>query len=153
MAGLHAGYGPVQVLRGVDIRIAPGEIVGVGGLNGAGKTTLLRALSGVIPRTCERALSAGRSLPARPEDVARAGIVHVPEGRQVFRELSVLDNLRYGAAAVARPETGVLDSVLEHLPPAAGVVRPPGRTAQRRRAADARHRPRTDGPADAAHGR
>lgn len=100
--GLRAGYGAVPVLRGVDIDIRQGEIVGLAGLNGVGKTTLLRALSGVIPRSCDRMLFTGEELPARPDAVARLGLVHVPEGRRVFGSLTVLDNLRYGAVAAAK---------------------------------------------------
>ncbi len=98
--GLRAGYNGIPVLRGCGLDIRPGETVGIAGLNGAGKTTLLRALSGVIPRSCDRALFRGERLPARPDAVARRGLVHVPEGRRVFPNLTVRENLRYGAAAV-----------------------------------------------------
>src|SRR6476469_8132428 len=95
--GLRAGYDGVPVLRGCALEIGAGETVGLAGLNGAGKTTLLRALSGVIPRSCDRALFGWERLPARPDAVARRGLVHVPEGRRVFANLTVRDNLRYGA--------------------------------------------------------
>jgi branched-chain amino acid transport system ATP-binding protein len=100
--GLHAGYDGIPVLRGCELDIRQGETVALAGLNGAGKTTLLRALSGVIPRSCDRALFGGERLPARPDVVARRGLVHVPEGRRVFPNLTVRENLRYGAAAVGK---------------------------------------------------
>ena len=95
--GLVAAYGPVTVLRGVDLDVGEGEVVAVLGPNGAGKTTLLRALSGGC-RASGRATFAGRDLLGlAPDRVARLGIAHVPEGRGTFAELSVRDNLRIGA--------------------------------------------------------
>lgn len=116
VSGLRAGYGGVPVLHGCDLEIREGETVGIAGLNGAGKTTLLRALSGAIPRSCDRALLRGDRLPSRPDAVARLGLVHVPEGRKVFPTLTVRENLRYGAVAAgkaggaAREERRVLDA-------------------------------------------
>lgn len=94
---LSAGYGPVTVLRGVDLDVSEGEVVAVLGPNGAGKTTLLRALSGGC-RARGRVTFDGRELIGlAPDRVARLGIAHVPEGRGTFAELSVRDNLRIGA--------------------------------------------------------
>lgn len=100
--GLRAGYGATPVLLGVDLDVGPGEVVGVAGLNGVGKTTLLRALSGVIRRSADRLLLGGTPLPAGARRIAAAGLIHVPEGRRVFADLSVIDNLRYGVGAVGR---------------------------------------------------
>ena len=95
---LEAGYGDVQVLWGVDLSVQPGEIACVVGSNGAGKTTLLRTISGLLPARAGRIDFAGKSLTgASPETVLRAGIAHVPEGRRLFRGLSVRDNLLLGA--------------------------------------------------------
>ncbi len=96
--GLEAGYGDVQVLWGVDLSVNAGEIACVVGSNGAGKTTLLRTISGLLTPTGGRVGFAGRDLAgATPEAVLRAGIAHVPEGRRLFRGLSVKDNLLLGA--------------------------------------------------------
>lgn len=95
--GIHAGYGRVEILHGVSVSVAPGEIVSLIGPNGAGKSTLLRAATGMIRlsrgsvRLGERDLT-GASI----ETIARAGVAHVPEGRRLFPGLSVQDNLRLG---------------------------------------------------------
>jgi branched-chain amino acid transport system ATP-binding protein len=94
---LIARYGAVQALHGLSLTVDDGEIVAVLGANGAGKTTTLRAVSGTVVRQGTIAF-AGRSIArSTPEDVARLGIAHVPEGRGTFAELSVLENLRLGA--------------------------------------------------------
>jgi branched-chain amino acid transport system ATP-binding protein len=94
---VHARYGPVQALSGVSLSVGEGEVVAVLGGNGAGKTTTLRAISGLVT-TSGRVRFAGKGITrAAPERVARAGVAHVPEGRGIFRELSVHENLRLGA--------------------------------------------------------
>lgn len=96
--GLEAGYGDVQVLWGLDLSVGVGEIACVVGSNGAGKTTLLRTISGLVKARAGSVRFAGDELAgASPEAVLRAGIAHVPEGRRLFRGLSVRDNLLLGA--------------------------------------------------------
>ena len=96
--GLMSGYGRIQVLRGVSLRVSEGEIVALVGSNGAGKTTLLRAISGIQPIGGGRILFAGEAIEREPAHLRVAmGMAHVPEGRQVFAPLSVADNLRLGA--------------------------------------------------------
>ena len=102
VTGLRAAYGSAVVLSSVDLSVRPGEVVGLVGRNGAGKTTTLRAISGAIPRSAEGLSFDGASLPARPNRVARRGVIHVPEGRMVLRSLTVEENLAFGAAAVGR---------------------------------------------------
>lgn len=102
VAGLRAAYGSAVVLAGVDLTVGPGEVVGLVGRNGAGKTTTLRAISGAIPRSAGGLSFEGAPLPARPDRVARRGVIHVPEGRLVLRGLTVEENLAFGAAAVGR---------------------------------------------------
>jgi branched-chain amino acid transport system ATP-binding protein len=96
---LDVRYGGVHAVRDLSFDVAPGEIVGLIGANGAGKSSTLHAIMGVAPATGGVEL-AGRSLRGRrPEDVARAGVALVPEGRRIFAELTVEENLRLGLAA------------------------------------------------------
>ncbi len=105
VGALRAGYGQVQVLDGIDLEVAAGEIVVVLGANGAGKTTTLRALSGMIPAKGTIRFDGADILGKRPEDLVRVGIAHVPQGRGTFPELTVLENLRVGG--FARPAAEV----------------------------------------------
>jgi branched-chain amino acid transport system ATP-binding protein len=93
-----AGYGDVQVLWGIDLAVPAGKIVCLVGSNGAGKSTLLRTISGLIRPRRGHIRFAGRDLAgATPDRVLGAGIAHVPEGRRLFRGLTVRDNLLLGA--------------------------------------------------------
>ena len=93
-------YGAVEVLRDVTVEVGEGEIVAVLGANGAGKTTLLRTLSGVLVQSQAEIILDGEDLSRRRAPArVRAGIVHVPEGRRVFVDLSVLENLEVPAFA------------------------------------------------------
>jgi len=93
---VSARYGPVAALHGVSLAVDEGEIVALLGANGAGKTTTLRAVSGMVKRSGDIAI-AGKRLSRGPEATARRGIAHVPEGRGIFAELTVWENLRMGA--------------------------------------------------------
>jgi branched-chain amino acid transport system ATP-binding protein len=94
---LTAGYGEVRALDGVTITAAAASITAVLGANGAGKTTLLRAISGMVRPRAGRVLLDGADQAGRgPEDMARAGVAHVPEGQGVIAELTVEENLRLG---------------------------------------------------------
>ena len=98
IAGLTAGYGDVQVLWGIDITVSEGEIACLVGSNGAGKTTLMRTISGICDTTGGSVRFNGEDLTsASANAVLSAGIAHVPEGRRLFRGLSVRDNLLLGA--------------------------------------------------------
>jgi len=95
---LCAGYGQVQVLWGTDLTVERGSIACLVGSNGAGKSTLLRAISGLIKPTGGRVHLGNRDLTnAAPDEILSAGIAHVPEGRRLFKGLSVRDNLLLGA--------------------------------------------------------
>lgn len=96
--GLHSRYGRIEVLHGIDLKVAAGEIVTVVGANGAGKTTLLRCLSGIQPVTSGSIRFRGENLTtvSAHARVAR-GLAQSPEGRQIFTNLSVEENLRLGA--------------------------------------------------------
>lgn len=103
LEGLRAGYGAVEVLRGVDLHMAPGELVALLGSNGAGKTTLNSVVSGLVPTWAGRVLFDGQDLTgAHYRRVVQAGLIQVPEGRKVFPNLSVLENLELGAFTRAR---------------------------------------------------
>lgn len=94
---LRAGYGPVQVLYGIDFVVHDGEVVVILGANGAGKTTTLRAVSGMIPARGRVTFDANPIAGSKPERIARLGIAHVPQGRGTLAELTVEENLRLGA--------------------------------------------------------
>ncbi|MET9913748.1 ABC transporter ATP-binding protein [Streptomyces sp. NPDC006476] len=97
VSALHASYGSGEVLHGLDFHVEAGEAVVLLGANGAGKTTTLRALSGMV-RTRGSAVLDGQRLLGRPVDhTVRLGVAHVPQGRGVFGELTVEENLRAGA--------------------------------------------------------
>src|SRR3954454_5335393 len=94
---LRTAYGAVVALDGVSFEVEAGSITAVLGANGAGKTSLLRTVSGLVRPRAGRVLLEGRDIAGtRPEDVARLGVAHVPEGRGVIEELTVEENLRLG---------------------------------------------------------
>ena len=101
--GLRGGYGAVEVLRGVDLQVADGEIVALLGSNGAGKSTLNNVLSGIYPAWAGTVQFDGQDLTgAHTRRVVQAGLIQVPEGRKVFPNLSVLENLELGSFTRAR---------------------------------------------------
>jgi ABC-type branched-subunit amino acid transport system ATPase component len=110
---LAAGYGAATIVRDADLEIAKGELVAVLGANGAGKTTLMRALSGLLRPIAGDVRFIGERIDSLPGDrIARAGLILVPEGRQVFPELSVIDNLRLGAYARTPADDAALMQML-----------------------------------------
>lgn len=93
--GLRAGYGPIEVLHGIDLDVPGGSVMAVLGPNGAGKTTFLSVLAGLHPATAGEIVLGGRRVNgARPDDLARAGLCLVPEGRGIFANLTVQEHLR-----------------------------------------------------------
>ena len=114
LTGIDAGYGRVQVLHDVSVSVPAGRIVALVGANGAGKSTLLRAATGMIRPTAGRISLGGQDLTGAPtEQIALAGVAHVPEGRRLFAGLTVRDNLRLGGW---RGRTDDLGPVLELFP-------------------------------------
>lgn len=100
---VHSGYGAVEILRGISMQLHAGELVALLGSNGAGKTTLNNVLSGVLPTWAGHVKFEGQMLTGRHyREVVRAGLIHVPEGRKIFPNLSVLENLQLGAYTRAR---------------------------------------------------
>ena len=115
---LESFYGPVMAIRGVSLDVPEGKVVAVLGANGAGKTTLLRTVSGIMdPEKGEVLLSGEPIQRSDPDSIVRKGVVHVPEGREVFPLLTVGENLTMGA--YTRTDEGVdedMDSVFGYFP-------------------------------------
>jgi branched-chain amino acid transport system ATP-binding protein len=98
LSGVSASYGTVPAVAGISIEVGEGEAVGLLGANGAGKSTTLRAISGLVRLTAGKVDFLGQDISALPSyKVAELGIAHVPEGRQVFPEMTVQENLEIGA--------------------------------------------------------
>lgn len=97
VSDLHAGYGQARVLHGIGFSVSRGEVCAILGPNGAGKTTTLRALSGMVTGRGSVTLDGAQLLGRSPEQAARLGVAHVPEGRGTFNDLTVEENLRVGA--------------------------------------------------------
>jgi branched-chain amino acid transport system ATP-binding protein len=128
LSGLRAGYGPVEILHGVDLRVPTGCVVALLGANGAGKTTLLKTVAGLLPAHSGRILLDGTPIERLPANArARAGVCLIPEGRGIFRRLSVRENLAVqaggGNAADAIDKATALFPVLgERLEQQAGTL-------------------------------
>ena len=103
VADLHASYGPVQVLHGMDFTVSEGEVVVILGANGAGKTTTLRAICNMLDTKGRIEFNGSSIANASTTAIVRKGIAHVPQGRGTFSQLSVADNLEVGAFTRARP--------------------------------------------------
>lgn len=115
--GLVVRYGPVEALKGVEIRVGEGEAVTIVGSNGAGKTTLLRAVAGLLRPTAGRVRYRGEDVTGRGTPVlVRRGLVLVPEGRAILQRLSVGENLQLGAYARGRPRPETIELCLHHFP-------------------------------------
>ncbi|HSB23620.1 MAG TPA: ABC transporter ATP-binding protein [Burkholderiaceae bacterium] len=115
--GIHAWYGSSHVLHGVDLRIERGQTVGLLGRNGMGKSTLIRTLLGHVTQREGRIRIAGQDLSrGRPHQVARLGVAYVPEGRGVFPNLSVRENLLMAARDPQGPGGWTLERVLKTFP-------------------------------------
>ena len=117
VTGLRAGYGRIPILHGIDLRVAGGETVGILGHNGMGKTTLIKTIMGIIKPSEGRVAFLGEDITqAPPFERARRGIGHVPQGREIFPGISVLENLRMGASTRGPRETEIVDGVLGDFP-------------------------------------
>ena len=118
--GLHAAYGKIQALKGVDLDIQPGEIVALIGANGAGKSTLMMTIFGRPKARAGQVLFDGRDITAVPtHEIARLRIAQSPEGRRIFPRMSVAENLQMGADATSSSDAerkNSLDRVLALFP-------------------------------------
>jgi branched-chain amino acid transport system ATP-binding protein len=113
---MRVSYGRVEVIHGIDFDLAPGEVVGMIGPNGAGKTSVLRAVCGLLQPSAGQLLFEKRPLAGlTPEEIALQGLALVPEGRQIFRTLTVAENLQLGARA-QQASGSRIDAMLERFP-------------------------------------
>jgi branched-chain amino acid transport system ATP-binding protein len=113
---VHAAYGRIEVLRGVDLRVPRGAVMALLGPNGAGKSTLLKVISGQMQQTSGDIHMAGVHVTnAKPDDLAQLGLTTIPEGRSVFPNLSVEENLLLMSYAGVRPEQ-VFDTAYSYFP-------------------------------------
>ena len=113
---LNAGYGEMSVLRDINITIAEGEIVSVVGSNGAGKSTLLKAISGLIKSNGTITYNNESLLSLQPHMIVQRGVVHVPEGRKIFSEMTVLENLIMGGYLHQKDRKQNLEMVFSLFP-------------------------------------
>jgi len=156
--GLRAGYGETEVLRGVDLSVGAGEIVAVLGSNGVGKSTLNRTLSGVVSARAGAICFDGVAIEReKPALIVARGLIHVPEGRRIFPNMTVRENLDLGSYRRARAQRaqnrervfGIFPRArIRYLPAPTRADLARCRHVIGRRAADAGHRPRSDGGAE-----
>jgi branched-chain amino acid transport system ATP-binding protein len=127
LTDVHAGYGRASVLHGVNLEVRAGEVVSLLGANGAGKSTTLKTISGVVRATRGALRFDGRDITAaQPGAIVKLGLVHCPEGRQVFPDLTVQENLQMGA--YARGSRRRVDKVMETFPALRDRLRQPAGT-------------------------
>lgn len=112
ISDLKTGYGGMEVLRGVNLDVGSSELVAVLGSNGVGKTTLNMVLSGILPIWSGKVLFNGEPLPKKSDSIVEAGLIHVPEGRKIFPNLSIRENLILGAYKRGREK---MHSTLEYV--------------------------------------
>ena len=116
LTDVFARYGPIRALHGVSLKVDEGEVVAVLGANGAGKTTTLRSISGMTRTSGEVTFDGRRISRKSTESVARLGIAHVPEGRGLFPELTVWENLRMGAVGRRGDFAEAATRIIEYFP-------------------------------------
>ncbi|MDP2033150.1 MAG: ABC transporter ATP-binding protein [Polaromonas sp.] len=116
--GIHTYYGASHILRGIDFSVARGETIGLMGRNGMGKSTLLKSIMGLVrPRSGSLAITGKDMLGRAPYEISRLGIAYVPEGRGIFGNLSVLENLKMAARPGTRGQRDwTYERVLETFP-------------------------------------
>lgn len=128
---LHAGYGKLEILKGVSLRVAARQVVSIIGPNGAGKSTVFKTLFGLLPARQGRVVLDGEDVTNRsPADLLRRGMAYVPQGRNVFPLMTVEENLRLGA--YTRPRSAELENEIERLYETFPILR----ESRRRRASD-----------------
>ena len=145
-------YGQIAAIKGISLTVEEGKLTTLLGANGAGKTTLLKTISGLLKPAEGEIKYLGKDISGLPsEKIVRAGISQCPEGRKVFPRQTVVENLRLGA--FTRKDNGVekdIEKYFEQFPRAQRALQSAGRSSFRRRAADARYCPCSDGKTEAA---
>jgi len=128
--GVVAGYGAAdEILKGVDLRVEPGEIVGIIGPNGAGKSTLLKAIAGLLkPKAGAIALNNADITGREPRDISRMGLAYVPQEHNIFPSMSVRENLEMGGYVDPKGAKARIDGVLGRFPVIANKRRHAART-------------------------
>lgn len=116
VADARAAYGSAEIIRNIDLVVEDGEAVGILGRNGVGKSTLMRFIMGLVPHASGTVSLDGRPLPADPALRARAGLGYVPQGRDVFPRLTVVENIRVAAVGCGRKPGPVTEELLEMFP-------------------------------------
>ena len=120
---LGAGYGRIPILTDINLSVKEGEVVGILGHNGMGKTTLLKTLMGLITPTRGKVVFESADITkAPPHDRAKRGIGYVPQGREIFPALSVMDNLRMACVARKQPESEIIEPILEEFSILKGIL-------------------------------
>jgi len=152
LRGIRAGYGAIEVLHGIDLVVPPASVFALLGVNGAGKSSTIRVAAGQLRPTAGSVTSGGREMRGRaPEWRAKAGVCTVPEGRAVFPNLTVPENLQMWTFQGREGARGHRRADVRPVPGARRAPTTAGRHALRWRAADARHVPgadhRPEGPA------
>jgi branched-chain amino acid transport system ATP-binding protein len=114
VSNLSLGYGKIAAVKEISLSVLPGQVVCLIGANGAGKTTTLRGLSGLLSPRGGSIVFDGKDIGGqKPYRIARAGLIHVPEGRQVFAEMTIADNLKMGGYLIS--DSAVMKQRLEHV--------------------------------------
>ena len=118
LKSIHVSYGPIEVIHGVNAEVEEGEIVSILGSNGAGKTTILKTISGVLKPTSGKILFQGKDISGKdPSEIVSLGITHVPEGRHIFPNLTVKENLLLGSFARKKNDVkSDLEEMFEYFP-------------------------------------
>jgi urea transport system ATP-binding protein len=120
---LQVAYGETLIVRGVDLEVGPGQVVCLMGRNGVGKTTLLKSIMGLLKPRAGRVLFEGKDLTRATPDVrARSGLGYVPQGREIFPQLTVRENLRVGLFAHPGRPKAVPEKVLDYFPALASML-------------------------------
>lgn len=115
--GIEAGYGRSRVLHGIDLEVRPGQVVALLGRNGMGKTTLLRVLMGLLRPTRGKVLLDGGDLTAlRPFEISNLGLAYVPQGRELYPDFTVRDNLLLGVIAKRKLPFAIPDYLFHYFP-------------------------------------
>ena len=115
--GIHASYGGSLILQGVDLSVQEGEIKAIMGRNGMGKTTLLKTIMGLVVPQSGKILLKGQSMHSlRTHEIAASGISYVPQGREIFEDFSVKENLRLGTLRNPRGKRKIPDEIFDYFP-------------------------------------